>query len=92
MQTLTTAEKREYKKRAHSLKPVVIIGQHGLSDPVLLEIDNALSHHELIKVRVNAENREQKQQIISRICTYQEAALVQIVGNIATLYRKKVDG
>ncbi len=79
------------RAKAHSLKPVVITGQAGISDAVLNEIDLALNHHELIKVRVNAEDREMRQTMIQRICETLGAELVQSIGHIATLYRVSPD-
>lgn len=64
----TTKQKQYLKGLAHSLKPVVMLGQHGLTEGVLAEIDAALAHHELIKVRVAGEDRETKQLIAKPYC------------------------
>ena len=69
------------------LKPVVIVGQHGLSDNVHKEIDSALNHHELIKIRIPGQERQEKQAMIDRICNQHQAALIQSIGNIIVLYR-----
>lgn len=76
------------RARAHALKPVVITGQAGISEAVLNEIGIALDYHELIKVRVNAEDREQRKEMSERICAETGAELVQSIGHIVTLYRK----
>jgi RNA-binding protein len=86
---ITTKQKCELRSKAHSLKPVVTIGSSGLTISVHKEIDRTLEDHELIKIRVNAEDRDYKKQIIAEICAYNFAELIQIVGNIATIYRKK---
>ena len=52
---LTTKQKQYLKGLAHNLKPVVMLGQHGLTEGVLAEIDAALNHHELIKVKVSVQ-------------------------------------
>jgi len=70
------------------LKPVVMIGQHGLSDNVHNEIDIALGHHELIKVRVPGQAREDKKAMIDSICKKHRADLIQGIGNVAVLYRR----
>ena len=57
---LTTKQKQFLKGLAHSLKPVVQLGANGLTEGVMAEIDNALSHHELIKVKVPSDDREEK--------------------------------
>lgn len=84
---LTTKQKQYLKGIAHSLKPVVLLGQHGLTEGVLAEIDSALQYHELIKVKVAAEDRETKQLIIAAIVRETGAAQVQAMGNMLTLYR-----
>lgn len=85
--TLTEKQKRHLRKLAHPRKPVVIIGENGLSDAVLNEIDLTLAHHELIKVRVNAEDREARAAMIETMCERTGAVLVQRIGHIAVVYR-----
>lgn len=84
--TLNEKDKRYLRALSHKLKPVVIIGNAGLTEAVLKEIGLALDHHELVKVRVNADDRESRDQMIGEICTHTHAALVQRIGHIATLY------
>ena len=80
--------KNFFKAKAHTLKPVVIIGHHGLTEAVLNEIEISLEHHELIKVRVNALDRADRKQMIDLIVQRTSAELVQTVGHIAVIYRK----
>jgi RNA-binding protein len=80
--------KKFLRTKAHSLKPVVITGQHGASPNVLSEIERALDHHELIKVRVNAGDREQRQTLTKEILAATSAELIQSIGHIITLYRR----
>jgi RNA-binding protein len=80
--------KKFLKAKAHALKPVVIIGQNGATPAVLNEIVLALDHHELIKVRVNAADREQRQAMIEGIVGETGAELIQSVGHVITIYRK----
>lgn len=80
--------KKFLRAKAHTLKPVVITGQHGASPQVLSEIERALDHHELIKVRVNAGDRDQRQSLIQEILTATSAELIQSIGHIITLYRR----
>jgi RNA-binding protein len=82
------ALKKFLKARAHALKPVVITGQHGVTPAVLNEIDLALEHHELIKIRVNAADRDDRQVMIRQICEASSAELIQTIGHVVTLYRK----
>ncbi len=89
--SLTPKGKRALRAKAHNLKPVVITGQAGITEEVLTEIDNALSYHELLKVRVNAEDRQARKEMMELICRRLEAELVQILGHVATLYRENPD-
>ena len=79
------------RAKAHALKPVVITGRAGISEAVLNEIDLALNHHELIKVRVNALDREVRREMAEQICQTLQAELVQIMGHVVTLYRLSPD-
>ncbi len=83
--------KKQLRAKAHALKPVIITGQAGISPPVLFEINAALDHHELIKVRVNAEDRDQRKEMSAMICTETGAELIQAIGHIITLYRENPD-
>lgn len=85
---LTLKQKKSLRNSAHSLKPVVIIGQHGLTDNVLAEIELALDHHELIKVRVNAADRQARGELVERIRETTGSDLVQRIGHIAVFYRR----
>ena len=85
---LTTKQKQYLKGMAHSLKPVVMLGQHGLTEGVLGEIDAALPHHELIKVKVAGEDRETKQLIAQAILRETRAVEVQMMGNMLSLFRQ----
>lgn len=84
---LSEQQKRHLNKLAHALKPVVIVGQAGVTDGVLAELDGALLHHELLKIRVSAGDREMRDEWLGRILDASAAALVRRVGNVAVLYR-----
>ncbi|MDG4866690.1 ribosome assembly RNA-binding protein YhbY [Guyparkeria sp. 1SP6A2] len=87
-----TARQRQYlRAEAHHLKPVVLLGQHGLTDAVLAEIEQALEIHELIKVRVPGVERDEKREIIDAITSATHSTLVQTVGHIAVLFRPKAE-
>jgi putative YhbY family RNA-binding protein len=87
MRTLTPAERRAFRARAHSLHPVVSIGQHGLTPAVLHEIDVNLIAHELIKVRVFNDDRGEREALFAQICGGLDAAPVQHLGKILTVWR-----
>ncbi|HOW77164.1 MAG TPA: ribosome assembly RNA-binding protein YhbY [Candidatus Competibacteraceae bacterium] len=88
MLTLTNPQKRYLKALAHARKPIIIIGDKGMTPAVLHEILLALDQHELIKVRVNAEDRTMRETMIEELCASSGATLVQRVGHIATLFRR----
>ncbi len=73
---------------AHDLNPVVMVGQKGMSDGVRVELDEALSRHELVKIRVIAEEREERDEIIKALARDTKSELVQKVGHTATFYRR----
>jgi RNA-binding protein len=84
---ITEKQKRWLKTQVHHLKPVVLVGQAGLTDAVLAELDLALEHHELLKVRVAAGDRELRDSLIDRMIQETRATLVSRIGNVAALYR-----
>ncbi len=86
---LTTKQKQQLKARAHSLKPVVLMGDNGLTPAVQKEINRALTDHELIKVRMHVEDRALKKAVFQEMCDAQHAELIQIIGNIGVLFREK---
>jgi len=87
MRTLTPAQRRAYRAKAHPLHPVVTIGHHGLTPAVLHEIDVNLLAHELIKIRVFGDDRSEREALLARICDGLDAAPVQHLGKILTIWR-----
>jgi len=88
---LTNQQKRELKARAHHLKPVVIIGNQGLTDNVRLEVDEALDAHELIKIRINAQDKSERLAFAQTLCDKLDAGFIGLIGHIGTIYRKNLD-
>lgn len=72
---------------AHTLKPVVLLGSNGLTEAVVAEIDFALNHHELIKVKIPTDDRDTKVLIVEAILRETEAAKVQVIGKTLIMYR-----
>lgn len=85
---LSNPQKRHLKALAHSRKPVVIVGADGLTEAVLTEIERAITHHELLKVRINAADRTEREAMIAQICQILGAEQVQRLGHVATLFRR----
>jgi RNA-binding protein len=71
----------------HDLKPVVMLGQKGLSDAVLNELEIALDHHELVKVKLSMEDRDARKQTIADICQHCQAEEIQSIGKTLSIYR-----
>lgn len=79
-------QKKALRTIGHHLSPIIIVSK-GLSDNIHAEIERALDEHELIKVKINTEDREDKKSLVSEICTTHKASEVQQTGNILLLYR-----
>ncbi|HQR20447.1 MAG TPA: ribosome assembly RNA-binding protein YhbY [Burkholderiaceae bacterium] len=88
---LTPKERQALKARAHGLKPVVLLGNSGLSTPVMKEIDRALAAHELIKVRVPGDDRDERDAVFAEVAESLSAARVQAIGKLLVLYRPAPD-
>lgn len=84
---LTNKQKQHLKGLAHSLKPIVLLGNNGLTEGVIAEIEQALEHHELIKVKIATEDRDTKKLIVDAIVRETNAVNVQVIGNTLILYR-----
>ena len=88
---LNLKQQRALKATAHHLKPVVLIGDKGLTEAVLKEIDRALTTHELIKVKINGGEREERHVMANEIAEKNEAQLLQVIGRTVILYRENED-
>lgn len=89
MTELTRDFLKELRGRAHGLSPVVMVGQSGLSDGVLAAIEDALEAHELIKVKMLDDDRDQRAAWIGQILEASGAAKVLAVGKMVSIYRKR---
>jgi RNA-binding protein len=87
---LLSQKKQMLKAKALKLNPTVIVSHKGLTKNVLNEIDIALEFHELIKVSITKKIQDSKKLVIQEICTQVPCELVQIIGNVAVIYRQKV--
>lgn len=84
---LSESNKKHLRGLGHELKPLIMVGDAGLSESLLAEFESTLDHHELIKVRVRVGDRKARDEIIAKLCSKSAAALIQRVGNIALVYR-----
>jgi putative YhbY family RNA-binding protein len=84
---VSPAQRADLRSQAHALKPVVLIGAEGLTDAVLAEIKVHLSAHELIKIRVFGDVREERVAIYDAICDTLNAAPIQHIGKLLVIWK-----
>ena len=87
MNALTLAQRAHLRRLAHPRKPVVLVGQKGLTPEVLTEIDAALTRHELIKLKLRAD-RDTRAGMTEAILAQTGAYLVQAIGGVIVIYRR----
>lgn len=88
---LTNAQTRFLRGQAHGLKAMLQVGGKGITDALAAEVAQALEHHELVKVKVAAEDRELRDAMIADLIERCGAALIQRIGHVAVLYRPSKD-
>lgn len=86
--TSSNEDKKHLRRLGHNLKPVVTVAGNGLSENVSAEIARALNDHELIKIKLVADDREAKRALTEAICKDNNAQLVQSIGHVILVYRK----
>ena len=86
---LSPAGRKALRAQAHHLQPVVMIGEAGLTEQVLREIELHLRRHELIKIRVLGEARAERRALIAAICEATGAQAVQHIGKMLVVYRPR---
>lgn len=85
------AARRRLKRIAHHLEPVVLVGDQGISERVVAETRRALRDHELIKVRIHSNDREDRAALAERLAEACEAIIVQRIGKVTVLFRSNPD-
>ena len=85
---LSDAQRKHLRRLAHDRKTIVQTGSNGVTEAVIKELSGALAHHELVKVKVVAGDREERDILIDRLAEQTGAVLVQRVGHVATLFRR----
>ncbi len=89
-QRLTGVQRKHLRGLAHGLDPVVHVGQKGLTEAVLAEIDKALEHHELVKIKIAAD-RDERREIADQVVERLGPELVGSIGTMAILFRRHPD-
>ncbi|MGL6029828.1 MAG: ribosome assembly RNA-binding protein YhbY [Legionella sp.] len=85
---MDTSFRQSLKAQAHHLKPTILLGAKGLTEAVVAETHIALQTHELIKVKINGAEKEDRLVMAHDLCQQLEAELVQMIGSTAIIYRK----
>lgn len=88
---LSNSQIRFLRGLSHALRPVVLVGAKGVTDAVVAELDGALSHHELVKVRIDASDRDARDEASAALASRVGAQRVQRIGHTLTLYRRNAD-
>lgn len=85
---ITKTQQKFLRNKVHHLKPVIWIGQNGLTENVTVEIETALDHHELIKIKLQPGDKAVRDKTIKDICQTTRSVNIQRIGNIVSIYRR----
>ena len=88
---LSNPQKRYLRGLAHDLKPVLMVGAKGVTASLVAELDKVLEQHELVKVKVAAEDRETRDTWIADLAAQSTSELVSRIGHTAVFYRRSKD-
>lgn len=86
---LTERQRKHLRRLAHHMKPVVQVGNSGLTDGLVAELNSSLTRHELIKIKVHVGNRDLRDKTIDELSRITGAEIIQRVGNTASLFRPR---
>ena len=87
MDKLTNRQRKYLKSRAHHLKPVVTIGGMGLTDAVVDEQENSIAHHELLKIKLPAGEKGERESLLQAACSAVKASPVTLIGRTGVIFR-----
>ncbi len=85
---LSESQKKYLRGRGHDLKPLIMVGDAGLSESLLAEYESTLAYHELIKIKLRGADHASRDEMIKKLCVDHDASLIQRIGNVALLYRE----
>lgn len=89
--SLSPSQRRYLRSLAHDLKPVILLGAKGATEAVVKELDLALTHHELVKVKLSGGDKDERQEQIHFLAGGTGAENVQQIGHIVVLFRRNED-
>jgi len=84
---LTSKQKQHLRGLAHHLKPIILVGNKGISEQLLEEFNLAIEFHELIKVKLNSTDRQAHTQMVQQIVDHSASEIIQSIGKTATFFR-----
>jgi len=88
---LSPSQRRYLRSLAHDLHPVILLGAKGATEAVVKELDLALSHHELVKVKLSGGDKDERQEQIDFLTQGTRSESVQQIGHIVVLFRRNED-
>ncbi len=88
---LTEKQKKHLRRLAHPMNPVVMLGNAGLTDAVVAELDRALTDHELVKVSARVGGRESRDAALDEMAGRTASELVQRIGHVGVFYRRRAE-
>ncbi|HEX5305569.1 MAG TPA: ribosome assembly RNA-binding protein YhbY [Dyella sp.] len=88
---LSPSQRRYLRSLAHDLSPVILLGAKGATDAVVKELDLALTHHELVKVKLSGGDKDERQEQIRFLCEGTAAESVQEIGHVVVVFRRNTD-
>jgi RNA-binding protein len=84
---LSDAQRKYLRRLGHDLNPVVLVGNSGLGPNLIAELDGALAHHELVKVRARVGDRDVRDALLAELASSTRSEMVQRIGHVALFYR-----
>lgn len=85
--TLTGKQKNYLRGIAHTMNPIVMIGGKGLTEAVMNEVELALNHHELVKIKLPSNSKSEKVALLAQITSQSNSQPVQLIGRVGVIYR-----
>ncbi|MEE9444787.1 MAG: YhbY family RNA-binding protein [Cocleimonas sp.] len=82
---------KQLKALAHKLKPIVTVGQHGMKDSINDELAIAIDFHQLVKVKINLGDRDDRDALVEALGKTHKSELIQKIGNVAVFYKRNFD-
>ena len=80
-------QRRYLRGLAHNQRAIVTVGAKGLTDDLLVELNAALDHHELLKIKLPASSKTQRQEFLQSICAATDSEVVQVIGHVGGRFR-----